>query len=77
VSTAVTPIPSVHSCIIPVGTSAATMLRSFSHNKNDAITTMTIIIIIIIILRIIIITTENCHIGHGTHSSESADVKVH
>jgi hypothetical protein len=47
VSATVTPIPSVHSCII-IGTSAAAMLRSFSHHKNDAITTMTIIIIIII-----------------------------
>jgi hypothetical protein len=40
-----------------------------------------IIIIIIIILIIIIIislgTTENCHIGHCTHTAESADVKVH
>jgi hypothetical protein len=22
-------------------------------------------------------TTENCHIGHCTHTAESADVKVH
>jgi hypothetical protein len=22
-------------------------------------------------------TSENCHIGHGTHTPESADVKVH
>jgi flagellar basal body-associated protein FliL len=35
-----------------------------------------IIIIIITIIIIIIITTENSHIGHCTHTSESANVKT-
>jgi hypothetical protein len=32
---------------------------------------------IMIIIMIIIIITENCHIGHCTHTAESADVEVH
>jgi succinate dehydrogenase hydrophobic anchor subunit len=35
-----------------------------------------IIIILIIIIIEIRITTENSHIGHCTHTSESANVKV-
>ena len=37
---------------------------------------MQIFPIIIIIIIIIIITTENSHIGHNTHTSESTNVKI-